>query len=594
MNFKPGRLLRTLCHLRADQLVARVGGRLYRATWKARRPVNWESLAPEDIRLLPPGDPSITREIRQWRLNHWGEGWNPDNPGRFTFLNDTHDIGFPPPWDGPPSGTRDPALWHFHLHYWDWIWTPGSDIPPPMLLDAFSDWLDNCPLGTSSGFRGPASPYTTSRRLPNWLLLWDELGKGGDDKRLIRLEKGILGQAAWLAGHLEWEHRGNHLLENLYALAFLGFFLPGKNPFINWDTMADQLEEQILPDGLHGEGSAMYHCLVLDRLLDLLSMEMMADKPVLPGKIKSLIEDKCSAMAGFLHHILPSDGFLPRLADTAEGMTPPGSNILERAQSILRRKPKSRTSTGSLDGHWVWRSPKCDDFLLFDAAPGGLGYCGAHQHADLLHFHLYLRGRRTVTSGGAGIYREGKARDRSRSSHEHATVVMDGVQCCEPWKSFRLGHRGKVRLQDQGSEGGVEWVVASHNGFRELGARHERLVTVETDTSIVTIRDRILATSHKKPDQKIHTIDLFLPIGPGIQAGLTRGGVQLFEWESQQELARVFVAASVKGQLAFHKGRYYHSFGAWESRVVLQWRFFLPLDEEIRMTIQPSNPMGTP
>ncbi|MCC5876705.1 MAG: heparinase II/III family protein, partial [Candidatus Sumerlaeia bacterium] len=514
------------------------------------------------------------------------DGWEPEKPGVFTLLNDTHDLGSPPNWQGPGDNARDPALWLFHLHYWDWAAGDATPEQLSILARLVASWLDSCPLGISGGFRGPCSPYTVARRLPNWLIILHRFRLHGLDGELQgRMERAILGQGAWLARHLEWEHRGNHLLENLYALAFLSFFT-GETENHHWRMLADQLGEQILPGGAHGEGSAMYHCLVLDRLLDLASMDRHATHSPMPGKFRKLLHRVIRRMAGFLNHILPPGGMLPRLGDTADGMVPRGEDILKRASSLPGWERNSPT-VALRSGHWVCRDNTAGNFLLFDACDGGLPFLGAHQHADLLNFQLTLKGRQVITSGGAGIYKEGPERSASRSSREHATVVINKTECAEPWKSFRLGRRGRVRLLDHSNSGNHVHATATHDGFQHLGVALIRRMEVDRQTFQTTIIDKLESSSGAGTGGKNWRVSIYLPLAPGIVGEVDGNTVRLMDETDGRFLARIKFTATTQGRLDLTRGRYYQSFGLSSVRFVLRWRCRMSLGQEIITEIDP-------
>lgn len=567
----PALLFHTVRHLKAGQVCGRIRSRLYRSAAPFRRPVSWEKLTPPPAALKPITDWDFLQEIDQWRLSYWGGGWNPETPGTFDLLNDCHDLGTPPNWRGPSANARDPALWLFHLHYWDWALDTIDGEQLKVLAGLVESWLDACPRGVQGGFAGPESPYTMARRLPNWVILLRRFHQHGlDVKTTTRMERAILSQGDWLARHLEWEHRGNHLLENLYTLAFLAFFREDKGMPSVWRLLAGQLKEQVSSDGAHGEGAAMYHCLVLDRLLDLVSLDIHSDKSPMPVKFRKLLHKMTRRMADFLAHILPANGHLPRLGDTADGMTPPATAILNRTSSLLGWE-RQESAVAVRSGHWVCRDDAAGHFLLFDAADGGLPYLGAHQHADLLQFHLTLGGRLVITSGGAGLYREGKERSQSRSSREHATVKVDNMQCAEPWKSFRLGRRGSAHLQNTDLRDPTH-ATASHDGFKPRNAIMERSIQVDRGTFEVSITDVFRTLRAEYGHHPSWRVCALVPLAPGIRAEIEGDACWLFDEEEGEVISRVFFSGGRKGRLDLIPGTYYHKFGLSSVRWILRWR----------------------
>ena len=71
----------------------------------------------------------------------------------------------------------------------------------------------------------------------------------------------------------EYHLLGNHLFENFKALCFAGLYFKSKESG-KWFNkglrgLKEQVKEQILQDGGHFELSPMYHCIILEGMLDL-------------------------------------------------------------------------------------------------------------------------------------------------------------------------------------------------------------------------------------------------------------------------------------------------------------------------------------
>lgn len=577
----------TIRHLKPGQLKARIRERRYRFLRSLMPATPWEDLhGGWEVAELNAGLAAMARAFHLERGTRWpdAEGWSPEHPGRFTFLNQEVETGFPPNWLRPGRRISDPGLWLFHLHYWDWMWsgsTEGLEASLPLLEKAVESWLDVCRLGARGCFRGPASPYTVSRRLPNWALLHAILPPSPFRDRMGRA---ICGQAQWLLLHLEWEHRGNHLFENLYALLFLSLFLReehgAKLREVVMPLFRGQLQEQILPAGLHGEGSAMYHVLVLDRLLDLLKLSREWEG------VEEMM-DAASRMMDFLAHILPPTRELPPLGDTARGMTPPPDDIARKAAAVLRRDfQHERQGTRLLDGHWVWRDERRGNFLLFDAAPGGLPWCGAHQKADLLHFNLYYDYEPVILSCGTGNYTASRTRRQSRSAKEHASLMVNGNACSDPWKSFRLGRRGDVKIVEEEEDR----LVAEHDGFRGImGLIHRREMRVEPQQERVTVVDRLLGNNSGRG---AYRVALRFPLAPGLTAKCRGAVVHIHDRKSGERVALLSLtrgtANRAEGWRPPEEGFFFPAFGLVLRREVLLWEGLVRTDEEIRTTIQPA------
>ena len=110
--------------------------------------------------------------------------------------------------------------------------------------------------------------------------------------------------------------------------------------------------------------------------------------------------------------------------------------------------------------------------VLFDAAPLGPDYLPGHAHCDMLAVLLDFDGKNILTDTGVYEYAETDRRMYSRSTRAHNTVVIDGLEQGDLWKSFRLGRRGAPTGFALTSSS----VSCSHTGFEQWrpGIRHVR------------------------------------------------------------------------------------------------------------------------
>ena len=116
-----------------------------------------------------------------------------------------------------------------------------------------------CPCASSTGSSGwYAGPPSTLRRQPRFS------GRSSCSRTCYRSAS-------------RRDLLGNHLFENAKALIFAGCFFEGA-PADAWfecgaQVLGKELGEQILPDGGYFELSPMYHSIILEDILDLLSLQ---------------------------------------------------------------------------------------------------------------------------------------------------------------------------------------------------------------------------------------------------------------------------------------------------------------------------------
>ncbi|CAN5428771.1 N/A [soil metagenome] len=581
------RWVETIRYLRRDQIQHRL-----RATvrWQARRVLGRRWDAALTKRAKHTAGPAQRKEAlggfallaeKMFVRRPWS--WHASEPGAFTFLNDKIDIGFPPRWNDPQiHWARDPFLWRFHLHYFDWLWDILAADRAEDAIAAMRDWVEQNPLNVARAKEGPWSPYTISLRLWNWmaalacLRVADRITK--EDWTILC--DSIRRQALFLAENVEWEHRGNHLLENLSALIAARMFSRGRRRSHGesslWKALLEQCEEQIGAGGMHAEGSAMYHALLLGRLLDL----KLVLKDSEDGRIAEL-DKVIRRMGEFLAHIRCPDGEIPLLADSTGEVAQGLDALLEQCAVEWHNQSSER------DHHVVFRT-RHRDYLLFDAAPLGLDYLGAHMHADLMNVQVCIGERRIITSGGAGIYREGPERDAERATREHATITVDGICCADPWKSFRTGRRGHVTVFEANMESNPPWATARHDGFAPADVLHERRVTMEEKKRAFEIKDRLHHLSPELPaSDKPHIIEAFWPLHPGVVATVNRTVVHIHCRTSGKALARLHPTCEGESvSISLPDGIMYEAFGKPSPRQIVVIRVWLKIGHAFTMRIE--------
>ncbi|MBT8399848.1 MAG: hypothetical protein KJO98_05170, partial [Rhodothermia bacterium] len=317
MNSRNARLmLSTLRHLRPWQILGRVFARA--------KPFTAAHAVPE----------GLTGELDPRQPFSFHDPWNTaDNirSGRFCFLDREIELGNPVNWRPQEA----PLLWQFNLHYFNYLHLLES--AEQVLL--CRSWIEANEPGQQPGWH----PYPTSLRIANWCKC------GISEPQVLR---SLYVQASFLVRNLETYVYGNHLLENARALVMAGQFLSGHGEAPKWlkkgyDIYRSELQEQILPDGLHFEKSPMYHALMLDNLLDVISITPDSEPD------GTLLRDFASRMSAALPVLVHPDGQLALLNDSTTEIAPPPKAILERARR-LGIEPEHRKDLPS-SGYYVLR-----------------------------------------------------------------------------------------------------------------------------------------------------------------------------------------------------------------------------------------------
>lgn len=349
---------------------------------------------------------------------------------KFNFLNLEHEFAG---WNFTENG----MLWAYNQNYFDWINQEGVSVEEGCKwIDRFIKELPDNKVGLD--------PYPIALRCINWVKFFCRYSEAATKSRL----NSLYSQIKLLEKKLEYHLLGNHLLEDAYALYIGASFFNDHQLLKKADKLLKaQLREQILLDGAHYEQSPMYHCILLDRLLDCINI-----------KSDDNLVDYAQRMMGHLESVKWGVGSLPMLNDSANGIAPTTSQLFYYAKGLELKWKKipmkecgyRKMMSGSMEA-------------IVDVGNITATYQPGHTHADSLNYELHIEGKPFVVDTGISTYNKTDRRQLERSSIAHNCVSPDGKNSSEVWGGFRVGRRCKTEITED-SENTIE---AVHNGFRK-------------------------------------------------------------------------------------------------------------------------------
>ncbi|MDB4253489.1 heparinase II/III family protein, partial [Gammaproteobacteria bacterium] len=393
-----------------------------------------------------------------------------------SFLNHTKILNLPHDWnDELPS-----KLWVYNLHYFEDLLSVNAFDRKFFLTKLLNQWVsDN---SDSSGNAWEA--YPSSLRIVNVLKAW--LGGLDIDQKIFN---SLYLQTSYLSNNIERHLLGNHLFVNLKALLFSGVVFDNKNWLeISESGLIAEIPEQILKDGANFELSPMYHSLMLVDMLDMLNLSRAYPQHVSP-ELVILLEMYIPKMLKFMSDIAHPDGHLAFFNDSANGIAPINSKIIEYAQELdffispldenqahLLDYPNSGYFCASMDG----------SKLIFDAAAVGASYIPGHAHADTLSFEMSIGIERVFVNTGTSEYGLTQNRINQRKTRSHNTVEVDGLDSSKVWSNFRVGNRASISNRKSQIIKNQISMQATHDGYKKFfgGCLHTRKILM-TPKSIV-------------------------------------------------------------------------------------------------------------
>lgn len=406
-----GLALRTARHLRPQQLAAQLAQRL-------RGPAR------------TPARTHVDRAIVD--LAPCPEPWAPSCEGLPDAEGAVALVGRPP--HDPRRAGWEPganALWSYTLHYHGWLGHPA--LPTAEAFAIMGSWIDEHREGVGW------EPYPTSMRVLHWLgVLHHHAGELQAHAR-ERLLGSLAAQLEHLAANVETHLDGNHVWTNLAALVTAGVALRGPLPQRLLERFGPALVatvgEQLLGDGVHGERTPSYHCLLAEQLAVLLSYAR-TQQPRLADALAPALGAMVGALPAFTH----PDGDVALWGDSQQGAPVTPAGLAARLGRPLPRSHADAPVSGLSRRRW---GPLT---LLWNRGDVGLPYQPGHIHGDALSIELSLGATRVLVDAGVGTYELGPERTYARSTAAHNTVTTGAADDDqhELWASHRIGARART------------------------------------------------------------------------------------------------------------------------------------------------------
>jgi hypothetical protein len=436
--------------------------------------------------------------------------------GRFDLLGyKALDFGDPIDWHlDPVAGRRAPqihwsvldpldasqvgdskVIWELNRHQWlvhlgqAWRLTRDERYPQAV-IQAMQSWMRQNPTGIGINW---ASSLEAAFRIISWswslLLIRDSSALTPDVFREI--ERAVEAHATHVERYLSYYFSPNtHLTGEALGLFYAGVVFRQIKHASRWRSLGariliDEIELQVLPDGVYFERSTCYQRYTADIYLHfviLAARARVAVPPIVTERLKSLL-DVLVALRG-------PDGTMPDIGDADGGMVLPlttaspddyratfstaavvfrdpayawaaeqlisdtlwllGSDAAHEFRRIGKRPPSTDTTRVFPVGGFVTMRSGWDEkahSMVFDAGPLGCHHSAGHGHADLLSIQCSVFGEPILVDAGTCCYTANRdLRDFFRSTAAHSTVAVDGRSQAEPAGPFAWQNRCAAQL----------------------------------------------------------------------------------------------------------------------------------------------------
>ena len=424
--------------------------------------------------------------------------------GTFRFFGIDQDYGDSIRWRNPIGN----YLFDFQLHSFGFLnslrcLAEDGDQPERAVhcgKDIMRHWIEHCPYPHRPGWHSEV----ISTRLPTWIKFLIDFPEESD----ADLWDSISQQATCLSCNIETFLPGQQLIRNGVALAFAGLYflaLEDAKPWLDrgMRIVRQQLDRQILPGGGHVERSPMYHCILLEGLIDCYNLLKARQMDAL------WLADTLKAMAQRMADYLHPDHDIPLLNDSALKFASHPLDILHYAKASFNFKLEPFSRAHEDDGYFVFK----DDtgFLVIDCGPLGPDCLPSHAHADTLSYEMSVGKQRVIVDSGVFSYLNDDLRTQCRGTAAHNTVVVDSRDQSEMWRSFRVGTRARPIGPAVFDHGQLAGFTGAHDGYRILPG------TVIHQRTLLHVPDKFFVITDVLTGTGVHRLESCLHFAPGLK-----------------------------------------------------------------------------
>lgn len=331
--------------------------------------------------------------------------------------------------------TEASHLWNYNLHYLEFLIPLAARYRETEDIKYFNSWTTWVQSWLKQSAADSYEPYTISMRIPNMLISMELLGEKLQDQEIKhKIFTSVYRQYRYLLRTRELALLANHYFENLKTIVISSLLFGELDIYHKYfDLFLKELDEQILPDGLHFELSPMYHRIVLEGVLRVYTVLSSCCHKGDAEKLLPTIQAMALAMTEL------ERGFdrIPLFNDSGNNVAKGKEALLKAAQKICVFEKKKAGEQQFAGYYKLYRD---NVTILFDSGNIGPSYMGGHSHCDCLSFELCVDGNALFTNSGTGQY-QGESRAFFRSTAAHNTMMLDDREQSQLWGEHRAGKR---------------------------------------------------------------------------------------------------------------------------------------------------------
>jgi len=382
---------------------------------------------------------------------------------KFSFLNLEYKVENTIDWNYNEHG----KLWTYNLTYFEYLKNKED-------ISLVYDFIENIHT-----MKDGLEPFPISLRGMNWIKFLSKFNI--EDKKI---DDSLYAQYYILLDNLEYHLLGNHLLENGFSLLFGAYYFRDDTLYTKAKEILEvELEEQVLDDGAHFELSPMYHQIMLFRVLDCINLVEKNDFK--DKELLELLTVKASVMLGWLKNMTFTNGNIPLLNDSANGIAPSSKELFAYADTLGLKILTTKLSKSG------YRKVSNENYeSIVDIGNIGADYIPGHAHSDTFNFVVQKDEREFIVDSGLSTYETNERRTYERSTASHNTVEVNAKDQSEVWGGFRVADRAEVIEFDEYNN----IIKATHDGYKKDNILHTREWKFQENK--IVIKDSLSNSAH--------------------------------------------------------------------------------------------------
>lgn len=457
-------------------------------------------------------------------------------------------------------------LWNYNLQYLEFLIPLAVNYQRTGDEKYYFKWKEWIESWLARPSKDSFEPYPISMRIPNLLICMELLKEKFHGTEMEKmLYTSIYRQYRYLLYTQEKGLLANHYFENLKAIVISSLLFQEPDIYYRYfDLLLKEIDEQILPDGIHYERSLMYHKIILEDLLRihqaLDSGQHAQDAEKLLPAIRLMTSAMINLERGFRRTPLFNDA---------------GNNVSKDKISLLRVMEKicgsEKTIKKKFEAAGYYKLDRDKVSLLFDCGEIGPSYMSGHAHCDCLSFEMAVDGRELFVNSGTGQY-QGSLRAFFRGTAAHNTVMIDNREQSELWGE----HRAARRLRKVKAEAGENILTGQFQSYQGDVFRRS-LKWIKGKTLIITDDLKAHETGRHISKQFLHLAPELCYVWNGKQIEVVEGRKL---WAVIRFPEKCEILLHREGPLTI----YAEDFGAYQKKQVLEIRTVF--QEKIRLRIE--------